>query len=131
MDQTEGKNGSDKLEFMIILLTGRHTYSDESRTLIMVENMPYLLGKAEVKDFGEWNSNFYDNDSYRTEHGQTGYQVFQSVDDPDVVVVLFEWNETEDARAFFESEGMRQRLEDAGVKGQPELTSLERVDQKP
>lgn len=93
--------------------------------------MPYLLGTAEVEDFDAWKSNFSENNSYRTEHGQTGYQVFKSVDNPDEVVVLFEWDETADARAFFESEGMRERPAAAGVKGQPELTALERVDQKP
>jgi len=98
---------------------------------MLVKNVSYLLGSAEVEDFDEWKQNFYDNDTYRTEHGQTGYQVFQSEENPDEVVVLFEWDDTEDARAFFESEGMRERLVDAGVKGQPETTSLERVDQKP
>lgn len=93
--------------------------------------MTFLLGRAEVEDFDEWKTNFYDNDAYRTEHGQRGYQVFQSVDDPKEAVVLFEWDETEDGRAFFESEGMRERLADAGVKGRPEMTSLERVEQKP
>lgn len=98
--------------------------------LSLAKNMTYLLGKTEVEDFDQWKSNFGNNDSYRTEHGQQGYQVFQSTENPNEVVVLFEWDETEDARAFFESEGMRERLADAGVKSQPEFTSLTRVEQK-
>lgn len=90
--------------------------------------MVYLLGESSVEDFDEWKSNFDDNDPYRSDHGQQGFQVFQSVDDPDEVVVLFEWDERENARALFESEEMRERLSDAGVKGQPELTFLELVD---
>lgn len=92
--------------------------------------MAYLLGKTAVEDFEEWKSNFDDNDSFRTEHGQQGFQVFQSVDDPNETVVLFEWDDTENARSLFESEEMRERLATAGVKGQPELTFLKRIDQK-
>lgn len=93
--------------------------------------MVYFLGKSSVEDFDTWRSNFHDNDSYRTEHGQQGYQTFQSVDDPNEVTVLFEWDTEENARDLFESEEMRQRLADAGVKGQPEMTFLERVDHEP
>lgn len=115
----------------ICFLPAGYVYATWESTLFLVKNMTYLLGKSEVADFDAWKTNFHDNDAYRTEHGQLGYQVFQSVDNPDEVVVLFEWDETEDARAFFESEGMRVRLADAGVKGKPEMTSVERVDQKP
>lgn len=93
--------------------------------------MTYLLGKSTVKDFETWKSTFHNIDSYRTEHGQRGYQAFQSVDDPNEVVVLFEWDEDEDPRAFFESEEMRENLAEAGLTGRPDLTVLELVDQKP
>lgn len=93
--------------------------------------MTYLIGKSPVEDFEKWKSTFHDNESYRTEHGERGYQVFQSVDDPNEVVVLFEWDENEDPRAFFESEEMRDIMAEAGLKGRPDLTEVELVDQKP
>lgn len=92
--------------------------------------MTHLLGKAAVEDFEAWKSAFDRFDSFRTDHGQQGYQVFQNVDDPTEAVVLFEWTDDEDPRAFFASEEMRERLAEAGVKGRPELTELEFVDQK-
>ena len=93
--------------------------------------MTDLLGKAAVEDFEAWESAFHRFDSVRTDHGQEGYQVFQSVDDPNEAVVRFEWAEDEDPRAFFASDEMRDRLAEAGVKGRPELTELELIDQKP
>lgn len=90
--------------------------------------MTYLLGEASVKDFEAWKSAFHRFDSFRTDHGQEGYQVFQSVDDPNEVVVLFEWADDEDPRAFFASDEMRERLAEAGVKGRPELTELEFIE---
>lgn len=92
--------------------------------------MTYLLAKAPVEDFEGWKSAFDGFDAYRTEHGQRGFQAFQSADDPNEVVVLFEWDDGEDPRAFFESEGMRERMTQAGVKGKPEMSVLNFVDRK-
>ncbi|WP_332898155.1 antibiotic biosynthesis monooxygenase [Haladaptatus sp. CMSO5] len=92
--------------------------------------MAFLVAKATVADFEAWKSSFDSNDSFRTEHGQLGYQTFQSVDDPNEVVVLFDWDDAEDPRAFFGSEEMRERLAAAGVKGMPELSVVKMVDQK-
>jgi heme-degrading monooxygenase HmoA len=92
--------------------------------------MVYLLGKATVEEFEAWESAFRRFDSFRTDHGQEGWQTFRSVDDPTEVVVLFEWDDDEDPRAFFASEAMRERMAEAGVKGKPEWTELEFVDRK-
>ena len=92
--------------------------------------MAYLLAKATVEDFEAWKSSFDSNDPFRTEHGQQGYQTFQSVDDPNEVVVLFDWIDGEDPRAFFGSEEMRERMTDAGVKGMPEMSTVSLVDRK-
>ncbi|WP_435074682.1 putative quinol monooxygenase [Halorubrum sp. HHNYT27] len=92
--------------------------------------MTYILGKAAVADFDEWKSAFDRFDSFRTEHGQQGYQVFQSVDDPNEAVVLFEWADDEDGLAFFASEEMRERFAEAGVSGRPDMTEMTFIDQK-
>lgn len=91
--------------------------------------MTCLLGRITVEDFEAWQSVFFDNDSFRTKHGQQGYQMFQSKNDPNVVVI-FEGEDDKDPRAFLRSEEMRERLADAGLKGQPEMTVMELVDQK-
>ncbi|EJN57340.1 hypothetical protein HSB1_43030 [Halogranum salarium B-1] len=83
-----------------------------------------------MEDFEAWKSSFDSNDSFRTENGQRGYQAFQSVDDPNEVVVLFDWDEGEDPRAFFKSEGMRERMVDAGLKGMPEMSVVQMINQK-
>lgn len=92
--------------------------------------MAYLIGKSPVEDFEKWHSSFKDNESFRTENGEVGYQVFQSVDDPDEIVVIFQWDESEDPRAFFQSKEMHERMTDAGLLGPPDLTLTELVDQK-
>lgn len=90
----------------------------------------YLLGISTVKDFEEWQTAFAENDEFRTEHGQRGYQVYQSVDDPNEVTVIFEWDEEKDPQAFFESKEMRERMDDAGLQGKPDISTLKLVDQR-
>lgn len=90
----------------------------------------YVLGTSPVEDFKKWKSAFKDNESYRSEHGELGYQVFQSVDNPNKVSVLFNWDDTEDPRAFFESDEMSEVMAEAGLTGAPEITVLESVIQK-
>ena len=92
--------------------------------------MAYLLAKAPVEDFEEWKSAFDEFEPFRIDHGQLGYQVFRSADDPNEIVVLFEWDDGEDPRAFFESEEMRDRMAQAGVKGRPEMSVLTFVDRE-
>lgn len=93
--------------------------------------MTYLIGKSAVEDFEKWRSTFQTNESYRSEHGERGYQVFQSVDDPNEVTVLFKWDENKDPRAFFESEQMRKIMAEAGLIGRPDMTVAKLVDHKP
>lgn len=92
--------------------------------------MTYLLGTVAVEDAAEWRSNFTENNSFRTEHGQRGYQAYQSVDDPNEITVIFEWEDGDDPREFFRSPEMRERMEKAGVKGQPKFATLELIDRK-
>lgn len=92
--------------------------------------MTYLLATATVEDFDAWKSSFDSNESFRTEHGQRGYQVFRSLADRNEIVVLFDWDDQRDPRAFFTSEEMRTRLAEAGVKGVPEMSAVEKVDEK-
>lgn len=86
---------------------------------------------AAVGGFDEWKSHFDEGDATRREHGQQSAQVFRSVDDPNEVVVLFEWDDEDNARAFHDSEERRERREAAGVEEHPDVTYLERVEHSP
>jgi heme-degrading monooxygenase HmoA len=92
--------------------------------------MTYLLGRASVEDFEAWKAGFDSDEPFRTEHGQRSHQVFQSLDDPNEAIVLFEWDDEQDPRAFFRSAEMREQMAERGVRGQPELSALRLVDQK-
>ena len=92
--------------------------------------MVYLLARASVDDFDAWRSAFDENDDYRTEHGQRGYQVLRPRDSHDEVVVLFEWDDDRSPVEFFDSAGMRARMREAGVRERPEMTLLDEVTRR-
>ena len=90
--------------------------------------MTYLLSKVHVEQFDEWKAHFDAGDLFRTANGQRGFRVFQSVDDPNAVVVLLEFDSAEDARAFAGSEEWRRRVAKSGARGRHDVTILEQVD---
>ncbi len=53
--------------------------------------------------------------------GVKGDAVFQSVDDQNDVTVWHEFEDEATARAFVESERLREAMEEAGVAGEPTI----------
>ena len=91
--------------------------------------MPYLLVRHKVKDYSSWKSGFDDHASTRRESGSRGGHVFRSADDPEEVVVLLEWDDLDNARAFAESDDLRETMRRVGVIGRPDVYFLEEADQ--
>ena len=53
--------------------------------------------------------------------GATNSTVYQSVDDPNEVVVQIEFSSADAAKAFSTSEGLRNAIQQAGVKKKPRM----------
>jgi hypothetical protein len=57
-----------------------------------------------------------------------GGQLFRSADDPNEVVMLFEWD-LEQARQFSQREELRAKMQEAGVLDPPDFYFLEEIEQ--
>ncbi|WP_406657326.1 antibiotic biosynthesis monooxygenase [Methanolobus sp. ZRKC2] len=77
--------------------------------------MAYLLIKGRVKDFAEWKQIFDQNSSMRKKHGCLGEQVFHESGNPKSLIILFEWDNLDNARTFNESDDLKQAMKDAGA----------------
>jgi quinol monooxygenase YgiN len=89
--------------------------------------MVHVLVHHKVADFYRWKESF---DSYlntRKQGGELGFHVFQSVDDPRDITVLVDWDSIEHARRFMSSEDLRNRMQQAGVVGAPDIRYIEDV----
>ena len=65
--------------------------------------MPYLLERHKVHDYARWRTVFDADAAGREAAGCRGARIFRNADDPEEVVVLFEWDTLERARQRIES----------------------------
>jgi quinol monooxygenase YgiN len=86
--------------------------------------MAHLLIRHKVEDYARWKPFFDQNDNVRRANGGGDYQLFRSASDPNEIVVLFEWDNLRNAQRFAESPDLREVMQQAGVKGRPDVFYL-------
>ena len=79
--------------------------------------MPYLLERHKVRDYDRWREVFDADAGGREAAGCRGTRIFRNADDPEEVVVLFEWDTLKRARQRIESATLGREFEEAGVSG--------------
>ncbi len=89
--------------------------------------MAHMLVHHKVRDFGKWKPVFEGHLSTRKTGGSKSGAVFQNIEDPTDVFVLFEWDSAENARKFSMSEDLKKTMEKAGVVGVPHIHFLKEV----
>ena len=90
--------------------------------------MSYILVKHNVGEFGKWKT-FYDKHlGTRKAGGSKGARVFRNTNNPNEAILLFEWNTLENAQKFAQSDDLRQRMQEAGVTGKPDIYFLDEVE---
>jgi heme-degrading monooxygenase HmoA len=93
--------------------------------------MPYLLFRYKVADYDRWKPVLDQRGATRQAQGSRGGQVFRNANDPNELVILFEWSDLEQARQFAQSEELRQAMQQAGVADQPDIYLLEAGEHLP
>ncbi len=90
--------------------------------------MPYILvTRHKVEDFAKWKAEFDGDTEMRKGAGEKSYQIFRTDDDPNSLAILFEWDNLDNARKFMQSEELREKMQQAGIIGQPDIYFLEEV----
>ena len=79
--------------------------------------MPYLLERHKVHDYARWRAVFDADAAGREAAGCRGARIFRNADDPEEVVILFEWDTLERSRQRIESATLGREFEEAGVSG--------------
>lgn len=90
--------------------------------------MAYLLVRHRVKDFAKWKPIFDEHSGTRKTSGSKSSHVFRNSNDPNEIVLLFEWDDIQKARQFAESEDLRRTMEREGVSGKPDVYFLEEIE---
>ncbi|SNQ58956.1 antibiotic biosynthesis monooxygenase [Candidatus Methanoperedens nitratireducens] len=90
--------------------------------------MVYLLVRHKVKDYSKWKTVFDEHATTRKSSGSRGGRLFRNADNPDEIVILFEWENIEKARKFVRSEDLQKTMQQAGVSDKPDVYFLEEVE---
>ena len=93
--------------------------------------MPYLLERHKVEDYERWREVFDADAANREASGCRGASIFRDAGDPTILVVLFEWDNLDSLRRRVGSEELREKMRDAGVRGETEFWFLEEVGRVP
>lgn len=86
--------------------------------------MAKLLVHHKVQDYSAWRKIFDEDDKRRKEYGSTGFQVFKSAGDPNDLTITIDWPSVDAAKAFATSDALKEKMKNAGVISQPEMTFL-------
>jgi heme-degrading monooxygenase HmoA len=89
--------------------------------------MTNLIVSQKIGDLNRWKKAVNDGLAFRKASGELSFRAFRSVDDPSHITVLCEWKSLAQAKEFTQSKELRERMEGAGVIGQPEFIYLEEV----
>ena len=83
--------------------------------------MAHAIIRHRVKDYDTWKAGFDDFVAQRRAGGETAYQIFRPENDPDNLILHFEWDSLEHAQAFMDSAVLKEVMEKAGVVEAPEI----------
>ena len=83
--------------------------------------MAYMFGRVSVEDYGTFREAFNGAEEMRRSAGALNSTVYQSVDDPNEVIVQVEFPTADAAKAFQTSQPLRDAMQRAGVQGQPRI----------
>ncbi|HEU5345540.1 MAG TPA: hypothetical protein VFX31_03030 [Ktedonobacterales bacterium] len=90
--------------------------------------MAYVIHHITVADSARWKPIFDEDSANRASSGSLGGQLFRSESNPNELVIAFEWDSLASAHAFSESPGLREKMQQAGVNGRPEIFYLDKAE---
>ena len=86
----------------------------------------FMLIRHKVRDFKSWKAGYDAHQPKRVEAGLTEKYLLRGSDDPNEVVALFEAQDLSRAKAFATSADLREKMEEVGVVGKPDIYFLNR-----
>ncbi len=78
--------------------------------------MAYVLVRFKVKDYEEWRPHFDEMADLRKANGCISERVLRNKDNPNEVVLFFEWDDAEKARKYSQSDELKKKIREAGVE---------------
>lgn len=90
--------------------------------------MTTVLIKHSVEDYGKWKEAFDAFIDNRKAGGEKSYHIYRTINNQNTVVIVFEWDNAENAITFLQSDDLKAAMQQAGVTGPPEINIMETAD---
>ncbi len=91
------------------------------------ENMIHIISRLKLESYENWKSIFHERAAIRKEAGSQEAILFRNSDDPNEALILFQWDNMENAKKYLESALLEKALEKAGAK-LTETIYLEKIE---
>ncbi|HEX9888784.1 MAG TPA: antibiotic biosynthesis monooxygenase [Nitriliruptorales bacterium] len=75
--------------------------------------MVTVIARLPVADFDTWHAEYERMHPVREQQGERGRRLYRDLDDPNTIVVVFDWDTVESARGYFGSDELRASVERA------------------
>jgi len=86
-----------------------------------------LIIQHKVANFDKWKPAYDAHDSTRRSYGLTNYILGRGMNDPNMVVVILKMDDVNKAKELTGSQGMKDRMQKAGVIGKPSFDYVDVV----
>lgn len=90
--------------------------------------MAHLFIRHKVKDYTTWKPVFDGFIETRRASGEKSWQIWHPDNDPNNLLLLFEWDKLDNAHSFMANPELKAAMEEAGVVEAPEVYFLEEYD---
>lgn len=90
--------------------------------------MSYMFIRHRVEDYVKWKPIFDEHGGTRKTSGSKGGRLFRNADDPNEVIIIFEWDNLKNAHQFVQSPDLQETMKRAGVSDKPDIYFLEEID---
>jgi hypothetical protein len=81
----------------------------------------YMVGHSKVADYAKFRPVFDADETNRQAAGLTNPRVYQSMDNPNELVLVFDMADVKKAKDFTSSKTLKAAMKKAGVKGKPDF----------
>lgn len=87
--------------------------------------MAWIQVTHTIEDYEKWKPVFDSTESFKRSYGWKQSMIFSVDDSPNEIIVMEEFESTQQARSFLQSEELGKAMDKAGVTGEPDLQILE------
>lgn len=89
--------------------------------------MAYMFGRVTVEDYAAFRKTFDSKEDMRQAAGVVSSAVYQSVDDPNEIIVQLEFPTADAARSFSTSDALRNAVQQAGATEHPRILVVDKT----